>query len=103
MVRFMRSTCPLSGMMALVPLCPAALFGEKSYGEPIWDTGAPGARRCGQAANRPWVENPSSLHGRPLRLARMRRERGSVGVVLPARSRLDEQRLEGSGHAYHRT
>jgi hypothetical protein len=30
---------------------------------------------------------PSSLHGRPLRLSRMRRERGSVDVVLPASSR----------------
>ena len=32
-------------------------------------------------------ETPISLHGRPLRLARMRCERGSVGVVLPASSR----------------
>ena len=29
-----------------------------------------------------------------LRLARMRRERGSVGVVLPARSRRDQPREE---------
>src|SRR5215469_2894271 len=49
--------------------------------------GASGAQRCGQAADKPWAESPSSLRGRPLRLARMRCERGSVGVVLPASSR----------------
>ena len=46
-----------------------------------------GARRCGQAVDKHWAESPSSLHGRPLRLSRMRCERGSVDVVLPASSR----------------
>ena len=46
-------------------------------------TEAPGARRCGQA------DAQSELRARvsswpPLRLARLRRERGSVGVVSPA-------------------
>jgi hypothetical protein len=59
---------------------------ERRYGEPIRDTGAPGARRCGQAADRQWASSPSSLHGRSLRLSRMRRERGSVDVVSPASS-----------------
>src|SRR6516164_1968676 len=59
---------------------------ERRYGEPIRDTGAPGARRCGQAADRQWALSPSSLHGRSLRLSRMRRERGSVDVVSPASS-----------------
>ena len=34
-------------------------------------TRAPGAQRCGQAADRSWAASPSSLHGRPLRLVRM--------------------------------
>src|SRR4029077_17921817 len=56
--------------------------------------GAPGARRCGQAADRQWVESPSSLHGRPLRPSRMRRERGSVDVVAPASSRFERTETE---------
>lgn len=46
--------------------------------------GAPGARKCGQAADRPRAESPGPLHGRPSRLSRMRRQPGSVDVVLPA-------------------
>src|SRR5215469_7966949 len=56
--------------------------------------GASGTQRCGQAADKPWAASPSSLHGRPLRLARMRCERGSVGVVLPAGSRSKPSRTE---------
>src|SRR5882757_9786289 len=32
--------------------------GNWRYGEPIRDTGAPGARRCGQAADRQWGREP---------------------------------------------
>src|SRR5215471_18911009 len=60
------------------------------------------AQRCGQAADRRWAASPSSLHGRPLRLARMRCERGSVGVVLPASSRSTIEN-GGYGHADHWT
>jgi hypothetical protein len=75
-------------------LC-ARLFpkGRRRYGEPI-RTRAPGARRCGQAADRQWAESPSSLHGRPLRLSRMRPERGSVDVVSPASSRFEQTETE---------
>src|SRR5262249_1401195 len=58
---------------------------------------APGAQRCGQAADKPWAESPSSLHGRPLRLARIRCQRGSAGVVLPASSRFKPSRTEDTG------
>jgi hypothetical protein len=56
--------------------------GNRRYGEPIRDTG----RREHEGAGRPC---PSSLHGRPLRRSRMRRERGSVDVVSPASSRFE--------------
>src|SRR5262249_21184521 len=46
-----------------------------------------GSTKVRAGRRRPWAESPSSLHGRPLRLARMRCERGSVGVVLPASPR----------------
>ena len=60
---------------------------------PSW-TGAPGARRCGQAVDRQWAESPSSLHGRPLRLSRMRRERGSVDLVSPPAPRPERTETE---------
>ena len=56
-------------------------LGEGIMVSPSGTNGALGAQRCGQAANRRWAASPSSLHGRPLRLSRMRRERGSVDVV----------------------
>ena len=59
--------------------------------------GASGTQRCGQAADRRWAASPSSLHGRPLRLARMRCERGSVGVVLPASSRSNDRERRVTG------
>jgi hypothetical protein len=80
-----------------VPFRPAVHLLERPYGEPIRDAGRPGARRCGQAVDRQWAESPSSLHGRPSRLSRMRRERGSVGVVLPASSVFNRTRKEGAG------
>ena len=42
------------------------------------------------------AESPSSLHGRPLRPSRMRRERGSVDVVSPASSRFERTKTEGA-------
>ena len=45
-------------------------------------TGAPGARRCGQADL--YDELRARVSWPPLRLARLRCERGSVGVVSPA-------------------
>jgi Transposase len=69
--------------------------------------GGPGARRCGQAVHRQWAESPSSLHGRLLRLSRLRRERGSVDVVLPASSRFERRETEQQhaiiGPDVHRT
>ena len=62
-------------------------------------TEAPGARRCGQA------DLFDELRARvsswpPLRLARLRRERGSVGVVLPAAPAT--QTTGGANDACHR-
>ena len=62
-------------------------------------TEAPGARRCGQA------DLLDELRARvsswpPLRPARLRRERGSVGVVLPAAP--STQAAGGANKACHR-
>jgi hypothetical protein len=73
-------------------------FVWKGYGEPIWDKRRR-EQRCGQAADKPWAESPSSLHGCPLRLARMRCERGLVGVVLasaPVQNNRERVRACGS-------
>jgi hypothetical protein len=67
--------------------------GKRQYGELIRTRGA-GSTKCGQAADRQWAESPSSLHGRPLRLSRMRRERGSADVVSPASSRFERTETE---------
>jgi hypothetical protein len=67
---------------------------RKRDGVMVSPSGAPGARRCGQAADRQWAESPSSLQGRPLRLSPMRRERGSVDVVSPASSRFERTETE---------
>jgi hypothetical protein len=71
-----------------------ARYFRKRDGVMVSPSGAPGARRCGQAADRQWAESPSSLQGRPLRLSPMRRERGSVDVVSPASSRFERTETE---------
>jgi hypothetical protein len=96
-VRCQRSIMPLSGMMISAPLVRCFLE-EEGYGEPIWDTG----RREHKGAGRPPTDPGLRARARympPLRLSRMRCERGSVGVVLPASSRLNrrERRVRGCG------
>src|SRR6059058_4216413 len=75
----------------------SAFFGKPCYGEPIWDAG----HRKHEGAGRPPIDRGLRARTRymaaPLRLARMRCERGSVGVVLPASSRFEEHSLEGTG------
>ena len=58
------------------------LFSEGS-GNMVSPSGTRGAgsTKVGQAADRHWAESPNPLHGRSLRLSRMRRERGSVDVA----------------------
>ena len=52
---------------------------------------------AGRPADRQWASSSSSLHGRSLRLSRMRRERGSVDVVSPASSPNWRKGHEGEG------
>jgi hypothetical protein len=59
MVRFIRSTWPLSGTRSVGALLSAcSRKGRRRYSEPI--RGAPGARRCGQAADRQWGREPET-------------------------------------------
>jgi hypothetical protein len=72
----------VTGMRMAAPFVPAAIRLIAAYVRPS-GTEAPGARRCGQA------DALHELRARvsswpPLRLARLRCERGSVGVVSPA-------------------
>jgi hypothetical protein len=65
-----------------VPMSPLRFSGSRRMVRPS-GTEAPGARKCGQA------DAHDELRARvsswpPLRLAQLRRERGSVGVVSPA-------------------
>jgi len=59
-------------------VCPGRVAGSRHSG-----TGAPGERgRAGREFL--WAASPLVCNRPPRRLARVRRERGSVGVVLPA-------------------
>src|SRR5690349_16134643 len=57
------------------------------------------ARKCGQAVDQTVSRELELVTWPPLRLARMRRERESVGVVLPVGSRrLNRGGLKGACH-----
>jgi hypothetical protein len=88
-----RPALPLSRMMTAVrnDLRRRSVSG---YGATIRDMGYREHARCGQAADWTLSCELALVTWPPLRLARMRRERGPVGVVLPARSVVTKPREE---------